>query len=524
MQQECLKPDNITVVCVLKACGITTDLAQGYAQHGLVQEALQLFQQMQQEGQEPDDVTWNLVIAGCVQNGNDLEAIRLFQQLQLKSREPDNFTFVSILKSCANTGALVQGRLFHSLSIESGFASDILVVNSIIDMYAKCGSLDSARTVFDMFSDRSAVTWNAMIAGYAQHGQNHEAFRLFKEMEQEGSKPDNATWNSLIAGYIQYGHGKEGLQVFDEMLLNGMQPDSVTFVSILKACSIIGALDLGKLIHSCITASGFQLNIAVGNSLIDLYARWGSHQEACYVFKMLPNQNMVTWNTMVTGYAFCADYRLSLQYLEDMQREGLTPDCTTFSSILSACCHTGSVDEGLQWFKAMRKTYRMIPGFEHYNCLVDLLGRAGHLIEAEEVLKTMPFGSNIVGWMTLLSNSKSYASVDTAKRCFGHVTKLDDRYGSGYVLMSSIYAAVDMWEDAGKVQGLRKSTMAWKMPGKAFIEVDNILHVVIAGDKSYVSSVAISAKLRRLNIQSKKEGYVPVLGLFLPEEEKLLAC
>lgn len=485
----------------------------GYTRHGLFQEAFQLFQKMQQEGGKPDVVAWNSLIAGYAQHGYGLEALVFSKQMQQEGFVPDKYTFVSILNACASIGALEQGRLVHLHILECGILSDIFVANTLIDMYAKCGSLVMAYHVFDKSSKQYVVTWNAMIAGYAQHGHHEKAHRLFQKMKQGQCDPDTITWNAMIAGLVQHGNVNEALQLFGEMLSEGMQPDNATFVSMVKGCSLAGVLDLGKLIYAHATANSLELAVAICNSLIDMYAKCGSLKEACFLFESLPKRDLVTWNTIIAAYSLHNETKLSLNCFESMQREGLKPDGATFATLLSACSHMGLMNEGYQWFKSMKDNHGVTPTLEHFNCLVDLLGRAGHLTEAEGLLKAMLPESDVVGWIALLSSCKTYGNVELGRHCFYQVVEMDDTCGSGFVLMSNIFADANFWDDASKIQALRKSSVAWRKPGMAFVGADGKLFKFTVGEKSH--SAAIYDKLKRLTLQFKQLGWVPVVNLIL---------
>lgn len=216
----------------------------------------------------------------------------------------------------------------------------------------------------------------------------------------------------------------------------------------------------------------------------------------------------------MAGSAQHSNFKLVLICFEHMQRAGLKPDDVTVVALLSACCHLGLVDKGCYHFNLLRE-HCIEPTLDHYNCVVDLLGRAGLLHEAEDILQIMPFQDNIVGWTTLLSHCKTYGSLEQGRRCFEHVVALDDNYSAVYVLMSGIYAHAGMWEDADKLEELRKSVSAWKKPGKAFVEVGSNIYNFTIGDSHHSEGDDIYAKLSRLRWQMEHGGYTPRLDLVL---------
>lgn len=567
MQQEDKVPDNVTFVSIFKACSSTAALDQGkifhgliierglewnahigsslidmyakcgwlqdaqtvfdllskrdiviwgaliagYAQNGQVARAVHLFLEMQWQAIEPNNALWNILIAGYAHSGQYEQAHWLFHQMQLNGRKPDSITFVSILKACSGMAALDQGKLIHADINKNAFESDVYVGSAVLDMYIKCGSLEDAGRVFAKLPVRDLVTWNAMITGYYLHGWCDEANQLFQGMQKENVEPDIMTWNAMIDGNAEHGHGKEALCLFKQMQQAGIQPDSFTFASVLKACLSMVALAQGKLIHVNIIESGFEADVTVSNILIAMYAKCGSLENACIIFDRFPHRELVTWNAMISGCALHNDHDLAFQYLEDMQQDGLKPDDATLVCLLSACSHIGQVDKGCLIFKSMMKDDDRAPTIDHYNCLVDIFGRAGCLTEAEDLLQTMPFQPNIVSWTSLLSNCKLYGDVDLGRRCFDIIFVLRERYASWYALMENLYDGAGMWMEANKIQMLKKCADSWNKPGKAFIEIDSNVYEFIVGDRSHPNNDDIYAKLKRICVQLEGEGLMPRL-------------
>lgn len=446
----------------------------GFCQHGGHEDARQLFQEMQEHGMKPNGITWNAIIAGYAELGHAQEAFQLFLQMQEEGIEPNDITFVSIIKLCSGLSGLEQGQSIHVQVIESGCEQDTMVGNVLIDMYAKCGSLDDAHRVFTQMLERDVVTWTAMIASHAQHGQSQEAIQLFQQMR-----------------YV------------------GIVPNSVTFVSILKAYSSIAALDQGKLIHTQIIQSGFDSDVRIGCTLTDMYTQCGGLEDAQNVFSKLSEHSIVTWNAIIAGYAEHNNYKSARQCFEEMQQACVKPNIVTFVSLLSACSHVGLVDEGRAHFRSMREDHGIIPIIEHYNCLIDLLGRAGQLRLATDLLKSMPFPSNLVGWKSLLGHCRIHGNVSLAAYCFDKVVTADHRHAGGYVHMTNTYVDAGNWQDAARVRELRRGTDVWKEPGKAFIEVDNKVYDFMVGDKSHTQSDGIYTKVKKLSTQMKEKGFAP---------------
>ncbi|KAJ7518193.1 hypothetical protein O6H91_21G058700 [Diphasiastrum complanatum] len=386
MQEEGVIPDRYTYVSILKACGIVGALDQGklihsqlleqgfqvesylgntlidmYAKCGSIGEAYQLFMQLP----ERDLVSWNTVIAGCALHGRGQKALDLFKMMQVEGQQPDKITYVSILKACGSLKALDQGKLIHRQLIEGGFILDLNLGNSLIDMYSKCGSLDEARELFLQLPYRDVVSWTAMMDGCIQHGHAHEAFKLLKEMQKKG-----------------------------------LEPDKFTFASILKACSSPKALNQGRLIHTQLRDSGLKLDVFLGNSLLDMYVKCGSIDEAYQLFGKLVKRDVVTWNTMIAGCAQYGQGQLALHLYEKMQKEGIVPNRVTFVSILKVCGILGVLDLGKVIHSQIMKNgleFDAIIG----NSLIGMYGKCGCIEEAHKVFLKLPI-HDVITWTALM--------------------------------------------------------------------------------------------------------------------------
>lgn len=499
MQHGGFEPDSVTFVSVLQGCSCILNLDQGkkiyshiiesdfeikinvsnalinmYAKCGSVLDALRVFQKLKAR----DLVTWSAMIAGCVQQGHCTEALRLFEHMRKEEVNPDKVTFVAALKACCSIEALDQGKLVHAHIVTKGSESDMFVGSMLIDMYAKCGSLEDACMVFETLVKQNVVTWSAMIGGYAHHG-----------------------------------HGKEALQCFQEMQRRGIKPNTVTFASTLKACSNIGLLDQGRYIHGLFISCICEVDTSVVSALVGMYVKCGSLEDAHVVFNGFHKHSVGAWTAIIAGYALYNGYPYVLESFERMQRQGLKPNDVTFACILSACSHMGLLEKGCCYFTSIREEHSILLTNMHYNCMIDLLGRIGLLNEAESLLQTLPFPPDIVGWMSLLSHCRLHGDVDLGRRCFDNVLTVHDRHASGFVLMSNIYADAGMWKDSEGIQEMRSLADAHKKAGKAFVEIDNQVHAFLVGDNDHPDRCDIYEKLNLLSLEVKKKGYVPHLDL-----------
>eukprot|EP01018_Ginkgo_biloba_P030407 Gb_26154 [translate_table: standard] len=609
MQLAGMIPNSVTVVSVLTACGRLAAPQQGKETHGhiirrefdsdvflvsalinmyakckSIEIAREVFGRMSKK----DAVSYNTMIAGYCQNGRVHEALVLFRKMQIQGMKPNSAAISIILPACAHLADLQKGKEIHEYVIRNGFGSDMFVMNALLDMYTKCGSTRIARQVFDQMPDRDVVSWNTMIAGYAQNGDANEALKLFAQMQVEDMKPDSVTiasvlpacahlaalqpgkdihafvirnglesedvvgnalltmyikcgniedahrtfgkmlqsdvvsWNAMIAGYAQNGHGNEALKWFCRMQLVGVKPNSVTIASVLPACANLAILHWGKEIHGYIIRSGFEMDVFVGSALIDMYAKCGFIDFAQQVFVKMFEQNVVVWNAMIAGYGMHGFGQDALSLFYQMQQVGIMPDHITFVSVLSACSHAGLVDKGRQFIDCMHRDYGITPTVEHYACVVDLLGRAGYLDEADDFIRKMPIEPNAGTWGALLGACRIHCNMDLAVYVAEQLFKLEPENDGYYVLLSNIYAAAGRWADVAKVRKLMKNRGVEKKPGCSWIELRNMVHAFLVGDRSHPESEKIYATLGSLDGLMKEAGYVDNTNFVLHDLEEQL--
>eukprot|EP01018_Ginkgo_biloba_P032089 Gb_22773 [translate_table: standard] len=453
-------------------------------------------------------VSWNMLIAAHVRHGYAEEALTLFYQMQRTDIQPDQFTFPTVLTACANLAALEQGKEIHELIVRSGFQSDVFVGNALVDMYAKCGNVENARHVFEKMPQRDVVSWNAMIAGYVQYGHIDVALRLFRKMPAR----DVVSWTAMIAASARHGYCEDALTLFYQMRRTGIQPNQFTFASVLPACANLAALEQGKEIHENIVKSGLQSDIFVNNALVDMYAKCGSIENAHNVFDKMTQRDVVSWNVMIVGYAIHGCGKEALLLFQQMQQSVANPDHVTFLGVLSACCHAGLVHEGWQYFNCMSQCYNVTPAMEHYGCMIDLLGRSGHLDEAHDLIQKMPIKPDTVVWGSLLAACKIHTNIELGECAAEHLFELDCQSVTPYVLLSIIYATAGRRDGVEKVRKLMKDRRVKKRPGCSWIVVNKRVHAFVAGDASHTQMHQIYAELERLSGQMKAAGYVPYMG------------
>ncbi|XP_058096641.1 pentatricopeptide repeat-containing protein At4g19191, mitochondrial-like [Magnolia sinica] len=428
-------------------------------------------------------VSWNSMIAGYAYLDRFIEVICFFRRMCKDGTRPDLSTILSLLSACARSGSLLQGQLIHSWAIKEGFDLDVLVVNTLISMYSKCGDVISARFLFDKMLDRTCVSWTVMIGGYAQKGDVDEALELFYAMEAAGVKPD-----------------------------------AVTVVAVLSACSQTGALDLGRWINRYAIANGLIENVMVSNAVVDMYAKCGSIDEARGLFNSMPGKTIVSWTTMIAGYAMNGDFEEAFDLFSRMVKSGLKPNCVTFLAVLQACTHAGFLEKGLEYFNLMVEIYQLRPELEHYACMADLLGRSGRVKQALEFIQSMPVEPDAGLWGALLGACRIHNAVEVGEYVADHLFMIESQTAVSYVAMANIYAALGRWEGVAKIRAMMKSKGVRKLPGRSLIRVNGKVHAFTVEDRHHPEGFQIYEVLGGLALQLKEAGFRPNSIYVLLEE------
>lgn len=460
-------------------------MVTGYSQVGKLNDALDLFEKMEEQKIELDVVTWSAVIAGYAQRGHGYEALDVFRRMQLSGSEPNAVTLVSLLSGCASVGSLIHGQETHCYAIKcilnhhnGDLGDDMMVINALIDMYAKCKSIRTARSMFDLVPprDRNVVTWTAMIGGCAQHEDANHALKLFSELVKKNCN---------------------------------LKPNAYTLSCALMACSRLAALRFGKEIHAYMLRNQFGSIVHVDNCLIDMYCKSADIGSARLAFDHMRQRNDVSWTSLMTGYGMHGQGEEALWVFDEMKKAGLVPDGVTFVVVLYACSHSGMVDEGMEYFNSMERDFGIVPSVEHYACMVDLLGRAGRVGEAMKLIKNMPMEPTPIVWVALLSACRVHGNVEFGEYASNKLLELECENDGSYTLLSNIYANARRWKDVAQIRSLMRHSGIKKRPGCSWVQGKKGTASFFVGDRIHPQSQAIYDLLSDLIQRIRAIGYVP---------------
>ncbi|EFJ12223.1 hypothetical protein SELMODRAFT_124564 [Selaginella moellendorffii] len=559
------RPDKTSFVVAISACSETRDLEQGKSIHasfagvneietdvavastlvnmynkcGDLPQACRIFARMP----EKSLVTWNIMIAAYIHHGFPTKSLQLLDQMQLEGIRPQKVTFINSLNGCSILGKLRPGKTIHSCAAEQRLIDrDVVLSTALITMYSKCGSVDEARKIFDSMAGdvKNTISWNAMLAGYAQNSRSSDAIQLFRSMDLEAQckeedvvlwttmlggysdrgdhaaalelfremriKPDaiafvaaidacaNAgsirdgeeilarirgcgcesddrvgtalcymfaqfglldrasqifdrlesksaiSWNAMLGAMAAQGLAIEAMELFRRMLGEGSRPDEITFAAMLDCFVGQSSLGEGRFVHGLIAESGRDRGVFLGTALLNMYGKCGSLADSIAIFANLSHRNTISWNALIAAHASNGRFLESLDLFQELQNEGFLANTITFQSVIAACGHAGLADRGCDYMVLMIEDHGIVPLPEHYGCMIDLLGRAGWLGEAEDLVLRTPQEERAFNGMALLSSCRTHGDFERGRRVAQMLMKIAPGRTGAYALLSNIYA------------------------------------------------------------------------------------
>ncbi|XP_023735151.1 pentatricopeptide repeat-containing protein At2g22410, mitochondrial [Lactuca sativa] len=519
MVRKCVEMDRRSFVFGLKACeclqageslhslvwkvGFDCDLV---VQNGLVhfygeRGQLGCARKVFDESCERDVFSWTSLINGYAKQGMPDEALRVFELMEASGVQPNEITMIAVFSACSQKEDLELGKSIHDIVKRMNLNTSLNLMNSILDMYVKCGSLVTAREMFDNMRTKDVFSWTSMINGYAKNSELVSAKKLFDEMPERNI----VSWNAMIAGYSQNNKPKEALELFLDMENEGLVPIESTLVCVLSACGQSGCLDLGQWMYFYyIKQNRIQPTVTLGNAFIDMYAKCGKIDAAEEIFNEIHDKDLVSWNSMIVGFASHGHAIKALSLFKEMIGTGLyKPDEVTFIGVLSACSHGGLLTQGRSYFKEMETRFGVKPRVEHYACMIDLLGRIGVLDEAYELIREMPMEADKVVWGALLNACRMHGDVDLGKIATEKLLKLDPNDSGVYVLMESLCASRCKWDEVKKIRSVMRGNGVKKTPGCSCVQVEGVFHEFLSADKSHPKSENVYQVLSEITSLSR---------------------
>ncbi|PIN26216.1 hypothetical protein CDL12_01031 [Handroanthus impetiginosus] len=449
---------------------VRNSLVAALANCGLMENARQAFD----ETADKDVVAYTALMDGYIRNSFAFQALDLFLEMRVLGVGVDEVAVVSALCAIGMSGCIWLGRWIHGFYVESGrVVRDVYVDSALVDMYCKCSSCDEALRVLQEMPYRNLVSWSALLAGYVQSNRFNHALLLFQEM-----------------------------------LVKKVEPNEAILASVLTACAHLGALDQGRWVHKYIRGRKLEINSVLGTSLIDMYAKCGCIKEAFAVFENTLVKDVYPWTALIFGLAMNGDARSSLNLFSKMLSSGVQPNEVTFIAVLSACSHADLVDEGKRLFASMDDVYGIQPTVDHYGCMVDLFGRAGHLGEAVKLIEAMRMEPNASIWGALFGACMIHKDFELGRIVGNHLITLQPYHSGRYALLANLYLKCRSWEAAANVRKKMNEVGVEKIPGCSWIETNGVIHEFVAFDKSDVAADCVYSILDNLTAHIEQLPFV----------------
>ncbi|CAN4088457.1 unnamed protein product [Withania somnifera] len=423
---------------------------------------------------KPGFFQYNIMIRAYGKSELPGNGFQLYQEMIRLGVSPNSLTSSFVMNCCIKSGYFLGGLQIHARILRDGHQSDGRLLTTLMDFYSSNDKFKEVCQVFDEMSHRDTVAWNV-----------------------------------LISCHMRCRRTRDALGVFDVMRGScDCQPDEVTCLLLLQACASLNALAFGEGVHSYCEEHGFDKALNICNALITMYSRCGCFEKAFEVFRGMNDKDVVSWSAMISGLASNGYGRVAIEAFREMQSAGVSPDDQTFTGVLSACSHSGLLDEGRMFFNCMSKEFGIPPNIHHYGCVVDLMGRAGMVNEAYNLINSMEVKPDATIWRTLLGACRIHRQADLGEQVIEHLIELKAQEAGDYVLLLNIYLSLGDWDKVMNVRKMMKDRGIQTNPACSTIEFRGKIYEFIANDISHPRKTEIYEMLDEINQQLRIAGYM----------------
>ncbi|GAB4831878.1 hypothetical protein Ancab_005893 [Ancistrocladus abbreviatus] len=474
-------------------CGLSQDASVNssiinmYVKSGCIEGARLVFDNMA----ERNAVSSTALMVGYIQAGSHAEAVKLFLRMVREGVPMDEFVFSIVLKACSASGELDMGRQIHCFIVKHGLASEVSVGTPIVDLYVKCGSIESACQAFHGIYEPNDVSWSALITGYSQAHKYDEAIHGFKYARENG----------VLNSYI--------------------------YTSVFQVCSALADMSFGAQVHGDAIKRGLVSYPYGESAMITMYSKCGRLEYAFQAFQSIDEPDTIAWTAIISGCAYHGNASKALELFWSMQDVGVRPNEVTFVAVFTACSHAGLVKEAKQYLDTMGSEYGVEPIIDHYNCMIDVYSRAGKLQAAFDLIKAMPFEPDAMSWKSLLGGCWMHRNLELGEIAAKNVILLDPDDTAGYILMFNLYTRLGKWEEAADIRKMMAERNLRKEIGCSWISTNGRWHCFIVGDRHHPQTEEIYLKLKEINfnpadIESTMLNEDELLGNFPERKEQCL--
>ncbi|KAL6546281.1 hypothetical protein OROMI_022002 [Orobanche minor] len=331
-----------------------------YCKSNDLSNAYQVFDQMP----EKNSVSWNFIISMLSRNGSKEKALESYYLMRLNGFVPTHFTLASVLSACGGVGNLECGRLCHGIAIKIELSPNLFVGNALLGMYMKCESIADAIVIFKALPERNEVSFTAMMEGLVESGCMNEAFDMFRLMHRERII-DSVSLSSVL--------GFCSKTVGEEFLVNDGNEETRHKI-------------IGRQIHGLHNKLGFERDLHVNNSLLDMYVKHGYMDCAEMLFNSMLEVSVVSWNVMIAGYGKHFRTERAIECMKRMRVCGFEPNEVAYVNLLTGCLKSGDVETGLQIFNSMSS-----PSLTSWNAVLSGYSQNEYYKEAVMLFREMQY-------------------------------------------------------------------------------------------------------------------------------------
>lgn len=376
--------------------------------------------------------------------------------------KPINLTFPSLIKAASSSFSVSYGVSLHSQALKRGVLQDPFVPTSFVQFYGQVGDPRSSRKMFEEISDPCVVACNTMLDAYGRNGEMDSAFELFRRMDVT----DVVSWTTVINGFGKNGSHSKAVMLFREMI-SLVTPNEATLVSVLSSCANLdqgGGVHLGKQIHCYVMRKEIIVTATLGTALLDMYGKGGDLETALIVFNKIYDQKVCAWNAMISALASNGRPERALEMFETMKSRNVNPNGITLLAVLTACARSKLVELGIELFTSVCSEYKITPTSEHYGCMVDLIGRAGLLVDAVNFVKSLPLGADASVLGALLGACKIHEDAELGDKVGKQLIGMQPEHCGQYVALSTLKALGNNWAEAEEMRKVMVEAGIRKIP------------------------------------------------------------
>ncbi|TKW34187.1 hypothetical protein SEVIR_2G288000v4 [Setaria viridis] len=453
-------------------------LLHAYVASGHLRPAQELFDEMPIR----NNVAWNTLLMGYSRSGNARQCLLLFNKMRMAGLTCDDATLCILVDACTELAHPSTGFSVHKIVLQSGWNAMAEVSNSLVSLYTKFSMLDDAVRIFESMKVRTIVSWNSLIYAYMKVGYTEQAASLFRSIPETNV----ISWTSMIGGLARNGCADEALTLFFEMVAHEhIHPDDFTYGAVLHACATSVSLASGRMVHGRVFQTGFASYLYLANSLMDMYAKCGDVESASNVFNGIFVKDLVSWNTMLFGFAINGWANEALMVYDSMKSHEVCPDEVTFAGLLTACSHSGLLEQGEIFFETMVSAHGIQPKPEHLSCVLDMYARSGNIKKAAEILdhfaESIRTHKSDVHEALLSACSSEHLNAGIARKVVKDMVRTEPARDAAYVMLSNLFCASGQWSEAERVRRAMAEHGVKKSPGCSWIEVEGAVKVFVSG-------------------------------------------